>query len=624
MKLTTPFQSIRNYLAGQVVGITRDDALLHELLKLILCLSGKVGADYGEVTSRWPSIRAEFPDLFESNEELKINKHHFDQIASLLSEAISNPKSDVFGDLYEVFASDIMKAAGGQYFTPRVAVSFLIEAIAPAADETVVDPACGAGGFLAEVAETHLRNGVSPEHLRGLLRGIEKDAYLSQLALSRLAVLTGHSTTIITGDSLSLEAQNGPIPEPEKLQSDIVLTNPPFGAKIVAASETVQKNFELGRKHKIIDGEWQSTPDLQTNVSPQVLFVERIVGLIKPGGRVGMVLPESLISSKSHGYVVQYLRKHLHIKAVIGMPESLFKLSGKTGTHTKTVLLIAKKPMNANAVNNDPIFMAEVRDVGKDSRGRVIAANDLPIVLKRLKAGFKNTYESDGHLGYWVAQEELRSGVLAPRYYDPKAATMMAALKKTHDLVKISDLLADDVIEVKTGDEVGRAAYGTGEIPFVRTSDISNWEIKFDPKHCVSEAVFSEYSQKQDVQEKDILMVRDGTYLIGSTAIITKYDTRIIYQSHIMKIRVLKPDVITPHLLLAALSSEPVLAQIKAKRITQDIIDTLGDRIGEIVLPLPKKLKARQLISQMVERSIDERIEARQLASQARALLTQI
>lgn len=621
MSTMTPFQSVRNYLAGQVIGITRDDALLHELLKLLLCMSGKVDPDYDEVGSRWASIRAEFPSLFESNEQIRINRHHFDQIAPWLTEAISNPKSDVFGDLYEVFASDIMKAAGGQYFTPRVAVNFLVEAIAPTENETVIDPACGAGGFLAEVAETHLRNGVNPEHLRGLIRGIEKDEYLSNLALSRIGVLTGHSSTIINGDSLSLETQGGPIFEPDKLRSDVVLTNPPFGAKIVAASEAVQKKFELGYKHRRVDGEWESMPGLQTNVSPQVLFIERIVDLVNPGGRVGMVLPESLISSKSHGYLVQYLKKHLHLKAVIGMPESLFKLSGKTGTHTKTVLVIAKKPMNPGTRNKEPVFMAEARHVGKDSRGRMTDVNDLPIVLKRFKAGFKETYKSEVHLGYWVPQEELSTDVLAPRYYDPEASSMMAALKKTHEFVKISDLLANKTIEIKTGDEVGRAAYGTGDVPFVRTSDISNWEIKFDPKHCVSEAVFTEYSKKQDIREKDILMVRDGTYLIGSTAIITKYDTRSVYQSHIMKIRVLNPNVITPYLLLAVFSSEPVLAQIKAKRITQDIIDTLGDRISEIVLPIPKDLNVRQRISQMVERSIDERIEARELARQARALV---
>lgn len=620
----TPFQSVRNYLAGQVVGITRDDALLHELLKLILSMSGAKNPSYNQVEANWPSIRAEFPSLFEPNESLKINQVHFENIEAWLNEAISNPESDIFGDLYEVFASDILKAAGGQYFTPRVAVNFLVAAIAPQADETIIDPACGAGGFLAEVAETHLRNGVKPEKITSLLRGIEKDEYLSNLALSRLGILTGHASKVINGDSLSLRTQSGPIENSEELRSDVVLTNPPFGAKIVAASEAVQRKFELGHKHKQVNGAWQVLPDLQTNVSPQVLFVERIVDLVKPGGRVGMVLPESLISSKSHGYVVQYLKKHLKLRAIIGMPESLFKLSGKTGTHTKTVLVIADKPKDVASLDASPVFMAEVKNVGKDSRGRTTNLNDLPVVLNRFQGGYKTAYKSDRHLGYWVDVQDLSNDVLAPRYYDPEASSMMAPLKKTHDFLLVADLIKDKVIEIKTGDEVGRLAYGTGDIPFVRTSDISNWEIKFDPKHCISESVYEEYAKKQDIQDQDILMVRDGTYLIGSTAIVTKYDTKMVYQSHIMKIRVLNSAVITPHLLLALLSSEPVLAQIKAKRITQDIIDTLGDRLAEILLPIPKDAKTRKTISDMVRKSIDERVEARELARQARALVTQI
>src|SRR5690606_26173418 len=106
---------------------------------------------------------------------------------------------------------------------------------------------------------------------------------------------------------------------------------------------------------------------------------------------------------------------------------------------------------------------------------------------------------------------------------------------------------------------------------FIRTSDISNWEVKLDPKHGVSEDIYQQFAKKQDVREGDILMVKDGTYLIGTCAYISKYDTKIIYQSHLYKIRVLDKDFISSYLLLAALSSNPVRAQIQSKRFTQDI-----------------------------------------------------
>ncbi|MFM6862886.1 MAG: hypothetical protein ACKPKG_19930, partial [Dolichospermum sp.] len=65
------------------------------------------------------------------------------------------------------------------------------------------------------------------------------------------------------------------------------------------------------------------------------------------------------------------------------------------------------------------------------------------------------------------------------------------------------------------------------------------------------------------------------------------------------------------------LSSEPVMMQIKAKRFTQDIIDSLGDRLGEIILPIPQDYELKERITQIVKRSIDDRIEARELARQA-------
>src|SRR5690606_33026582 len=106
-----------------------------------------------------------------------------------------------------------------------------------------------------------------------------------------------------------------------------------------------------------------------------------------------------------------------------------------------------------------------------------------------------------------------------------------------------------------------------------------NWEIKLDPKHGVSEEIYRDLARKQDVQEGDILLVRDGTYLIGSCAYVSKYDVRIVYQSHLYKIRVNDKSVISPFLLLALLSSEPVIRQIKSKRFTQDIIDSIGKRV---------------------------------------------
>ena len=112
-------------------------------------------------------------------------------------------------------------------------------------------------------------------------------------------------------------------------------------------------------------------------------------------------------------------------------------------------------------------------------------------------------------------------------------------------------------------------------------------------------------------------MVKDGTYLIGTCAFITEYDVKIIYQSHLYKLRINDQSKLSPYLLLAILSSEPVQKQIKAKRFTQDIIDSLGKRIHELILPIPRSKYLRDKVSNTVKNAINDRIEARELSRQA-------
>ncbi len=119
------------------------------------------------------------------------------------------------------------------------------------------------------------------------------------------------------------------------------------------------------------------------------------------------------------------------------------------------------------------------------------------------------------------------------------------------------------------------------------------------------------HRNRQDVREGDLLMVRDGTYLIGNCAYVSQYDTRIVYQSHLLKLRCTDHAILSPFLLLAMLSSEPVQRQIRDKRLTHDIIDTLGDRIYELQLPFARKELIRNKVIEMVSSCIRDRIEAR-------------
>ena len=115
-------------------------------------------------------------------------------------------------------------------------------------------------------------------------------------------------------------------------------------------------------------------------------------------------MPESLISSANYSYVVRYLLDHANLTAVVGMPESLFKTSGKGGTHTKTCLLVARKKQGSRQKGQQSIFFAEAKWCGNDSRGREIEKNDLPEILSRLKSPSPTDQTS---LGYWLEPKSL-------------------------------------------------------------------------------------------------------------------------------------------------------------------------------------------------------------------------
>ena len=624
-------RKVRNYMAGQVVGLTRDEALLEEVLKCAYCrvyleregtaYSAAEHVDPEVVAKRYRQafhhIRQRFPTLFDSDNEILLGPGHIayiDREFALLN--ISNATYDLIGDIYETFIGSAYRGQEGQFFTPKTAVRALVELTTPTAEDLIIDPACGSGSFLLEAARYIAKSGsISPDRIHG----IDKDAYLVRLSQLHLALQFDMLFPINCTDSLVWDG-NGFEESPTKSligQFTLVLTNPPFGSKIVALSGNARRDFDLAYKWRYSKrtGRYQKQASLVTNTPPQILFVERCISLLAPGGRLGIVLPESVLSSPRHRHVVQYILDHTTPVAIIGMPESLFKTSGRGGTHTKVCLVVLEKRPTSP---DHEIFMAEAKWCGHDSRAREIPKDDVPAIVEKFQAFKRGETISPDRFGYLVPYAELQNNVLAPKFYDPAPMQMLSKLKGTHEFYRVSELVRDGLLSISTGDEVGKLAYGTGDVPFVRTSDLSNWEIKVNPKHTVSREIYESYAAKQDVREGDILMVRDGTYLIGTCAFISRYDIEIVYQSHLFKIRVHEGAPFDNYLLLAILSSPPVVAQIKALSFTQDIINSLGNRLYDLILPVPGSATRRREISEIVRRAIESRIEARELTRRAR------
>jgi type I restriction enzyme M protein len=240
--------------------------------------------------------------------------------------------------------------------------------------------------------------------------------------------------------------------------------------------------------------------------------------------------------------------------------------------------------------------------------------DNLPAITNNFIAHNSKQKKLEDHLGFSIAYEDLNNHIFIPEYYNPEIRKELEKIKNSgkYSLISVGELIDKVILQIRRGNEIGSQFYGTGEIPFVRTSDIVNWEIKFDPIKAVSEEIYNQYKQSQDIQEKDILFVNDGTFLIGRTAMVTKLDLRIIIQSHVKKIRVLDKNFIDPYYLFYLLNSKVVRKQIDSKTFVQATISTIGNRLREIILPISNDKNEVKKIVDEIRNIIEEKAKLRE------------
>ncbi len=624
--------NIRNYLAGNAKGMTRDEALTRETINLLFCkifdelhtpknelvsFRVEVGDEAKDVKKRldliFQKVKQEYPEIFSYADKINLDEKCIAYVVSELQQySIIDASREVVGEAFEAFISPALRGGEGQFFTPKNIVEAVVDLIDPKPEEKIIDPACGSGAFLT-VSLDKIGKKIRMERYLDIaskqIRGIEKDTFLAKVARAYLAILGNGKNCIFCENSLDYNSWQKNTRDKIKLgEFDVVITNPPFGSKIPIEDKTILSNFELGYKwEQNEDGKWLKTNNLRAYQPPQILFVELALKLLKPGGRAGIVLPDGLFGNNSDGYVRQFLLENTKIIAIIDCPPEAFQPS----TATKTTVIIFEKKITSE---NYPVFMSIVEKCGHDRRGREICEDEFPLVQKKFKEKQIDSSKSHDRLGFYVPVLELKNGekILAPRYYDPAIKYELDKLQKSgkYLLKTVGELVEEKELEIKRGNEVGSDKYGTGDIPFVRTSDISNWEIRYNPETSVDEDTYLEYSKSQDIRDEDLLFVNDGGRMVGEVALKTKFDARLLIQSHIRRIRVTK-KLLTPYLLLAILKMPIVRKQIVSKVFVQSTIPSLGNRLLEVVLPIPKDAKLREQISESIKELVLQRAVAK-------------
>jgi type I restriction enzyme M protein len=277
----------------------------------------------------------------------------------------------------------------------------------------IVDPACGTGGFLAETHTFQIRNNNGRDSL-GRLIGIDKDRDLARLAEAILEITAPQRSIVLNMNSLDLKALAQLPKEITPLEADFVMTNPPFGAKIKITDKSILKQYVLGHKWIQHKDNWAQISSLREAQDPQILFLELCIRLLKPGGQMGIVLPEGVFGNYNSGYIWDYVRSQGRITALIDCPRTTFQ----PGTDTKTNVLFFRKFDTLKSEERSPhVWTAVALNCGHDRRGRSVMTTGKPYPddFSKIAESYRGR-ESDN--GVWQLCQIKEPYYLVPRYYD--------------------------------------------------------------------------------------------------------------------------------------------------------------------------------------------------------------
>ena len=337
--------------------------------------------------------------LFDESETIKIRENSFEQILEKLQVYnLSDTQDDVKGIAFEQFLGTTFRGELGQFFTPRTIVDFMTHVLDPKEGETICDPTCGSGGFLIKAFE-YVRDQIEEDvktakaKLRAELEGPDYDSLSEkdQLAINEKidkmqSILNKELDTQVEGSRMYCLSRNciyGTDANPRMARTskmnmimhgdghggvhhhdgllnvngifeerfDVILTNPPFGARIDKSQKITEadkfNDEELIIKYTEKYGEAYTEALKQVNDHigksllslydtgsmsslTEVLFMERCLRLLKKGGRLGMVLPEGVLNTSNLQKVREYFEGKAKLILICSIPQDVFIAAGAT------------------------------------------------------------------------------------------------------------------------------------------------------------------------------------------------------------------------------------------------------------------------------------------------------
>jgi len=308
-------------------------------------------------------------------------------VASALQQYhFSHADLDIIDAAFEYMINPEQKSDKGQFFTPRPLVKMAVKMLNPQPNELAIDPACGPCGFMIHTLRWVNENYIKPkygeewktyrtEYARSNLFAIDFDARLVKVAKAMMLIAGDGRTNVYRVNSLDprewKNRTDGLLNAIRNDKFDVLMTNPPFAGKI--DQPEILGSFDLAykgdpTKHKRLN-----------KLTRDVLFIEKCLRFLKPGGRMAIVLPQGNLNNTNAKYIRQFVMDKARIFAIVGMHVNTFKPF--TGTKT-SVLFLQKWHSEDRKLDDYPIFMAVNEKPLKDNSGNynlVKGANGNPL-----------------------------------------------------------------------------------------------------------------------------------------------------------------------------------------------------------------------------------------------------
>lgn len=581
----------------------------------------RTGKPFLSITERISEIfeltKQAYQDIFDSDDRIKISPIALGfTINKLQGISLLNSSQDAKGLAFQKFLSHREKDGRGQFFTPEPVIDFCVAMMQPKPNETIIDPACGSGGFLMSALKYLQNNNIELDTKKVVsenLFGSDINKSIARIAKMKLLLEANGKTNVLCTNSLDdLDSLKLTLSHSDGF--DLVLANPPFGAKITNTS-TLSK-FDLGYKWINHSNEYHKTKSIYPNQNAEILFIERCMQLLKEGGRMAIVLPNGNFENPSLEYLRYYIKFKAKILAIVNLPQETFI---PFGTGVKTSLLFLEKE-TPNKVRQYPIFFGRVTKLGyqgnkngtptyqkdkygqiiKDSFGQPILDEDFSIIVDAYKE-FQKGVTVEKENSFSINFNEL-NGRFDYDFYSPENRKMFSKLD-TGKSVRLGDIC--DIIKVKSR----KLKDPNKTVEYVELSDINShsYEIINSTTYQVHELPSR---ASYEIEEGDIITAIAGNS-VGTrkhaTALVTKDFSGSICTNGFRVLRNFKIDI---HYLLYFFKSEIFLKQMFMYRTGAAIPNVSDIDLANTIINLPDDSTIADISSKM-KRAFELRQESK-------------